>query len=62
MKWRESPPELVETFDTVLPPPAERRLMFGYPAAFVNGNMFMGLWQEHLVLRLGNGSSSLAAV
>ena len=26
--------------------------MFGYPAAFVNGNMFMGLYQEQLILRL----------
>ena len=28
------------------------RKMFGFPAAFVNGNMFMGLHQEDMVLRL----------
>jgi len=26
--------------------------MFGFPAAFINGNMFMGLHQEDMVLRL----------
>jgi hypothetical protein len=26
--------------------------MFGYPAAFVNGNMFAGLHQESVVVRL----------
>lgn len=27
--------------------------MFGYPCAFVNGNMFTGLHQEALIVRLG---------
>ena len=26
--------------------------MFGYPAGFVDGNVFMGLHQDHMVLRL----------
>ena len=53
MKWQKSPPELIEKFDFLVPgPPAVRRSMFGYPAAFVNGNMFMGLHQSDLVLRL----------
>jgi TfoX/Sxy family transcriptional regulator of competence genes len=55
MKWQKSPPELVEIFDSIVPgPPAVRRSMFGYPAAFVNGNMFMGLHQSNMVLRLGD--------
>jgi TfoX/Sxy family transcriptional regulator of competence genes len=29
--------------------------MFGYPAGFVNGNMFMGLHQHNMVLRLPEG-------
>ena len=54
MKWSKSPPELIEAFDAVLPgPPVERRLMFGYPAGFLNGNMVCGLFQDGLVLRLG---------
>ena len=34
-------------------PRAERRAMFGYPAAFVNGNMAMGLHQADWMVRLG---------
>jgi TfoX/Sxy family transcriptional regulator of competence genes len=53
MKWRPSPPDLLKTFDEVAPPaPVVRRKMFGYPAAFVNGNMFLGLFQEQMILRL----------
>ena len=33
-------------------PPATGRKMFGYPAGFVNGNMFMGLYQDEMILRL----------
>jgi TfoX/Sxy family transcriptional regulator of competence genes len=55
MAWKKSPPELVERFDEVVPAfgGATRRKMFGYPAAFVNGNMFAGLHEDHFVLRLG---------
>ena len=56
MAWKKPSAALVETFDAVLPgPPAERRLMFGFPAGFVNGNMFMGLYEEQLLLRLDEG-------
>lgn len=54
-KWRKSPAELVDLFASVLPdePAIEKRQMFGYPCAFVNGNMFTGLHQEALIVRLG---------
>lgn len=54
MKWRKSPEALVRTFDALVPddPRVERRKMFGYPAAFVGGNLFMSLFQDSLVLRL----------
>lgn len=54
MKWRKTPEELVNTFQASLPEDArvERRKMFGYPCAFVNGNMFTGLHQENLIVRL----------
>lgn len=53
-KWRKSPPELVALFSSVVPegPGIERRKMFGYPCAFVNGNMFTGLHQESMIIRL----------
>jgi TfoX/Sxy family transcriptional regulator of competence genes len=54
MKWRKTPEELVNTFQAALPEDTrvERRKMFGYPCAFVNGNMFTGLHQENLIVRL----------
>ena len=53
MKWRKSPQDLIDLFESVMPgPPATQRKMFGYPAGFVNGNLFMGLFQDDLILRL----------
>ena len=54
MAWRKSPPELIAAFERVVPAGsgAERRPMFGYPAAFVNGNMFAGLFEDRVVMRL----------
>jgi len=56
MKWRKAPEELVEKFSDVVPrgPRVVRRQMFGYPAAFVGGNLFMGLHQEAMILRLSD--------
>ena len=52
--FSKSPPELVERFAAVMDgyPDAARRKMFGYPAAFVGGNMATGLFAEHWVVRL----------
>ena len=53
MKLRKSPEALVAVFDGVMPgPPAAKRKMFGFPAGFVNGNMFMGLFEDSMILRL----------
>jgi TfoX/Sxy family transcriptional regulator of competence genes len=53
MKLQKSPPELVDLFASVMPgAPATERKMFGFPAGFVNGNMFMGLFQDQMILRL----------
>jgi len=53
MKLRKSPEALVAIFDEVVPgPPATKRKMFGFPAGFVNGNMFMGLFEDSMILRL----------
>lgn len=57
MKWRKPSEELVKLFEEITPgPPATAKKMFGFPAAFVNGNMFMGLHQEDMILRLPEGS------
>jgi TfoX/Sxy family transcriptional regulator of competence genes len=56
MKWQKSSQGLIDLFESVIPgPPAVKRKMFGYPAGFVNGNMFMGLFQESMILRLPTG-------
>jgi len=56
MKWQKSSQGLIDLFESVMPgPPAVQRKMFGYPAGFVNGNMFMGLFQESMILRLPTG-------
>jgi TfoX/Sxy family transcriptional regulator of competence genes len=47
------------TFDSVFPeadPRAVRKNMFGMPAGFVNGNMFMGVWADGVVLRLDDAT------
>jgi len=65
MEWKKSSPELCEAFAAALPedPQVERRSMFGYPCAFVNGQMFTGLHQEHLIVRLDDrGRGELLAV
>ncbi len=53
-KWTKSPPALVNLFHAVLPkdPRVEPRKMFGFDCAFVNGNMFSGLHQADLMVRL----------
>jgi TfoX/Sxy family transcriptional regulator of competence genes len=57
MAWTKAPQPLVDLFDASLPadPRIERRKMFGYPAAFVHGNMFAGLFQDRLFARLSPG-------
>jgi TfoX/Sxy family transcriptional regulator of competence genes len=54
MKWKKPPAQLIEAFGAALPsdPRVERRQMFGYPCAFVGGNMFTGLHEENLIVRL----------
>jgi len=55
-KFTKAPEEMVRLFGDALKdfPMATTRKMFGYPAAFVNGNMFTGLFQEEMFLRLSD--------
>ena len=52
--WKKVPAELAARFDAALPVVADvqRRKMFGCPAAFVNGNLFAGLHENRLMVRL----------
>ena len=54
MRFEPSPEALTSLFERVVPtdPDVRRRKMFGWPAAFVGGNMFASLHREAFVLRL----------
>lgn len=53
-KWRPAPDAMVRIFENALKalPEAETHKMFGYLCSFMNGQMFAGLHQENMVLRL----------
>lgn len=61
MEWKKSPPELIAAFDGASPKDAKavRRPMFGYPALFVNGNMFAGTYQDKIVVRLAEADRAI---
>jgi TfoX/Sxy family transcriptional regulator of competence genes len=57
-KWRRPDPDLVRFIDETISglefdQPVAYRPMFGCPAYFTSGNLFAGVWQETLMLRLG---------
>jgi TfoX/Sxy family transcriptional regulator of competence genes len=55
-KFEKSPPELVERFKATLDrhagPDVTRRQMFGYPCAWINGNMATGLFANQWWVRV----------
>jgi hypothetical protein len=54
MPWQKPGEALVECFQASLPSDTrvERRKMFGCPCAFTGGNMFAGVHEQSLILRL----------
>jgi TfoX/Sxy family transcriptional regulator of competence genes len=54
MDWKKTPPALAAAFERAAPkdPKVVRKSMFGYPARFLNGNMFAGTFQDKVVARL----------
>ena len=56
MAWTKSPQSLIDLFETSVPSgtSVSRRKMFGYPAAFANGNLFIGLHQNDFIIRLSD--------
>lgn len=56
--FEKSPPELVARFNAILDehaqPDVSRRPMFGYPCAWINGNMATGLFARQWWLRLAD--------
>jgi TfoX/Sxy family transcriptional regulator of competence genes len=59
--WKKSPQALIDAFDAALPVAAsdvQRRQMFGYPCAFVNGHMFTGLHEHRMIVRVPSEAAS----
>jgi TfoX/Sxy family transcriptional regulator of competence genes len=59
-KWKPAPREAVAAFEGATSglPGAEPRKMFGYSCVFARGNMFAGLHEAGMVLRLSNEQRS----
>jgi TfoX/Sxy family transcriptional regulator of competence genes len=55
MKWIKAPEELKDLLEGVMQNiECEKRAMFGHPAYFINKNMFIGLFQDKLFVRLSD--------
>jgi hypothetical protein len=54
MPWEKSSADLVDLFHHLAPsgPQIEKRKLFGCLCAFLNGNMFFGLFQQSMLFRL----------
>lgn len=53
MKWKKVPAELGDFLEKALKPfNCQKKIMFGCPAYFINNNMFAGLHQEEVFIRL----------
>ena len=54
MKWEKPTTQILDTFEKIVPQITgiERRKMFGLPVAFINSNLYMGVHQDNIMLRL----------
>jgi len=55
-KFKPAPEAVIALFHTATAglPGVESRKMFGYPCAFVNGQMLTGVYQDRIMLRLSD--------
>jgi TfoX/Sxy family transcriptional regulator of competence genes len=53
VKWQKPPDELKQALErAVQGVECQKRMMFGFPAYFANGHMFLGLFESQLFMRL----------
>ncbi len=53
MSWKKVSPELRELLEkSLLPFDCQKKFMFGAPTYFVNNNMFAGIHQDTIIIRL----------
>ena len=56
-KWKRAPEEVKEILATAVSKiECTRKIMFGYPAYFINNNMFTGVYQDSIIIRLDAAS------
>ena len=55
-KWQKPSEQTIAIYQNIVSQldGVEKRTMFGCPCAFVNGNMFFGVFQDQLFLRMGD--------
>jgi len=59
MEWKKAPQELVDfIMDKMKDKNCDYKKMFGYPAYFFNGNMFVGVHGDKLFLRLSEADTA----
>jgi len=57
--WKKVSPELSQILaEAVVAFPVQKKIMFGCPAYFVHGNMFAGVHQDSLMIRLPEADQS----
>lgn len=55
MGWKPASAEMSELLDAAVAPlSCQKKKMFGYPVYFLNGNMFTGIHQDNIILRLSD--------
>ena len=58
MEWKKAPAELVDfIMEKMKDRNCDYKKMFGYPAYFLNGNMFVGVHGDKLFLRLSDADT-----
>jgi len=64
MKMPKAAAHAVELFESLVPasPGVSRRPVFGQPAAFLDGNMFLGVFGESILVRLSEADRAEAHV
>ena len=56
-KWKKAPEEVKEILAIAVSKiECTRKIMFGYPAYFINNNMFTGVYQDSIIIRLDTES------
>ena len=59
-KWKKAPEEVKEILATAVSNiSCTRKIMFGYPAYFINNNMFTGVYRDSIIIRLDPESQEL---